>query len=288
MAQVNFDVPQNMAKEAVYTFNIVRSSLDGQTAANNVQTQSQTDVSADGDSTTIAQTTLKGNATSAVSKEVINYSFRTSKYNTFIEKMSATSDPRDLFDVATNYISVIGQRFDASESFDKFETEGDNTFSTKPLISLVAGTNNSWLQNQLMPLIYTGYPFNPGMIITRDQTTTGGIPPLDAVRLYNANTSGYRLEDAAISEGLAPTIQDRCRFMYYVSFVANDDYHELLNKANRLYINGVTATPAISRLLTSTYPDLQGNIYYPVELKYRLPGSNNISSSVTRSIYYKL
>jgi hypothetical protein len=55
-----------------------------------------------------------------------------------------------------------------------------------------------------------------------------------------------------------------------------------------LYINGLTATPAISRLLTSTYPDLQGNIYYPVELKYRLPGSNNISSSVTRSIYYKL
>ncbi|SEW37912.1 hypothetical protein SAMN05428988_4747 [Chitinophaga sp. YR573] len=288
MAQVNFDIPQNMGKEAVYTFNIVRSSLDGQTAANNVQSQSQTDVSADGDSTTIAQTTLKGNATSAVSKEVINYSFRTSKYNTFIEKMSATSDPRDLFDVATNYISVIGQRFDATESFDKFETEGDNTFSTKSLISLVAGTNNSWLQTQLMPLIYTGYPFNAGMTITRDQTTTGGIPPLDAVRLYNANTSGYRLEDAAISEGLAPTIQDRCRFMYYVSFVANDDYHELLNKANRLYINGVTASPAISRLLTSTYPDLQGNIYYPVELKYRLPGSNNITSSVTRSIYYKL
>ncbi|WP_212004584.1 hypothetical protein [Chitinophaga sp. HK235] len=286
-AQVNFDIPANLAKETIHTFSITRSSADGEAAANNVTTKEVTTVDEDGSSTTIAQKRLKGNATTDVSKEVISYSFRTSKYSTFVEKMNATTDPRDLFDVATNYISVIGRRFDAPETFDKFETEGDGSFSTKPLITLKAGLNNPWLQNTVMPLLYNGYPFHPSMTITRD-LSMGGIPPLDAVRMYNNDQTPYTLGDGAISEGFAQTKPGRCRFMYYVSFSANEDYHELLNKANRFYINGGTPTPAISRLLTSIFPDLQGNQFYPVEIQYRLPGINNITSSVTRSIYYKL
>ncbi|SEW39685.1 hypothetical protein SAMN05428988_5134 [Chitinophaga sp. YR573] len=288
VAQVNFDIPANMTKEAVYTFSIMRTSGDGELAANNVTVNRNETVTEDGDTTSIGNTSLKGNATSGVSKEVIGYSFRTSKYNTFIEKMSAMSDPRDLFDVATNYVSVIGQRFEAEETFDKFEIQGDASFAVKPLIALKAGSNNSWLQNKLMPLLYNGYPFNPAVTITRDQTVTGGIPPLDAIRLYNNDYTLYQLEDAAVSDGIALSKPGRCRFMYYVSFVANDDYHELLNKANRVYLNGGSASPGITRLLTSTYPDLDGNQYYPVEMSYRLPGSNNITSSITRSIYYKL
>jgi hypothetical protein len=106
--------------------------------------------------------------------------------------------------------------------------------------------------------------------------------------MYNNDIAGYKLEDGNINDGYAPTKAGRCRFMYYVSFVANDDYHELLNKANRYYISGGQPTPAISRLMTSLFPDLQGNQFYPVELQYRLPGKNNITSTITRSIYYKL
>lgn len=288
-AQVNFDMNKDLSKESVYTFKIVRTSLDGAAAADNVVTNEGTTVSADGDTTTIAENTLKGNAVSGVSKEVISYSFRTSKYNTFAEKMNAVTNPKDMFDVAQDYISVIGQRFDAEETFDKFEIEGDNTMSTKPLISLVAGTNNSWLQNTMMPLLYNGYPFHPSINITRDKTVTGGIPPLDAVRVYNNGYAAYKLEDDAISGGSAPTLPGSCRFMYYVSFVAYSDFRELQNKATQYYLKGGAATPAISRLLTTAvFPDLKGNLFYPVEWKYRLPGTNNITSSITKSIYYKL
>ncbi|RBL89989.1 hypothetical protein [Chitinophaga flava] len=288
VAEVGFDIPANLSGETIYGFSITRASLDGEKAANNVVTKNTTTISEEGDTTTFSQKALKGNATSSATKEVIAYNFRTSRFGTFAEKMNATSDPRDMFDIATNYISVIGQRFDTEETFDKFEIEGDATFSTKPMITLRAGTNNGWLQNQLMPLLYNNYPFHPSINITRDLTVTGGIPPLDAVRLYNNDIASYKLEDGAINDGYAPARPGRCRFMYYVSFVANDDYHELLNKANRYYLSGGQATPAISRLMTSLFPDLQGNQFYPVELQYRLPGKNNITSSITRSIYYKL
>ncbi|MFB6454155.1 hypothetical protein ACE38W_02705 [Chitinophaga sp. Hz27] len=287
VAMVNFDIPSALSKEAVYGFAIQRTSLDGQTAINNVQKKSTTIIGEDGDTTTYSQNTLKGTASSGLSKELISYNFRTSKYSTFVQKMNGTTDPRDLFDVAINYISVIGQRFDTDETFDKFEIEGDASLATKPLITMKAVTGNSWYQYSLLPLLYNGYPFHPSITITRDPAT-GGIPPLDAVKLYNNDYNLYQLEDAHVKEGIALSIPGKCRFMYYVSFFANDDFNELMNKATKYYINGGTVTPQISRLLNSTFPDLQAGQFYPVEFQYRLPGSNNITSSITRSIYYKL
>ncbi|NIG55052.1 hypothetical protein [Chitinophaga sp. Cy-1792] len=287
VAMVNFDIPATLNKETIYGFAIQRTSADGETSASNVQQKSTTVVGEDGDTTTYAQNTLKGVATSGLTKELISYNFRTSRYSTFVQKMNGTTNPYDLFDVATNYISVIGQRFDTDESFDKFEIEGDASVATKPLITMKAVTGNSWYQYSLLPLLYNGYPFHPSMTITRDPAN-GGIPPLDAIRLYNNDYSLYQLSDAAMKDGVAPSIPGKCRFMYYVSFYANDDFNELMNKATRFYINGGTPTPQISRLLNSTFPDLQGNQFYPVEFQYRLPGSNMTTSTITRSIYYKL
>ena len=288
MTQVNFNIPASLLKETIYTFSLRGISPDVSAAADNVSTTTTTNA-ADGDTTTITTNTLKGNAIAAVSKELIGYSFRTSKYGTFTEKMSDVTDPKNLYDVATNYISVIGQRLTMAETFDKFEIAGDATFSTKPLINLQAGMNNIWLRDTLMPLLYTGYPFDPSMTITRDLTSAAGIPPLDAVRLYNNDYSLYQLEDVAVADGAAPAISGPICYMYYVSWVAYTDYYELQAKASKLYLNRGNITPAISRLITKNiFPDLQGYLYYPVEMEYRLPGSNNITSSITKSIYYKL
>ncbi|WP_343672908.1 hypothetical protein [Chitinophaga sp.] len=234
MAQLNFAIPPGMMKEMAYTLRVLR---ERKATTDNVVAGSNMITAADGDTTIITQNTLKGDATAAVSKELIGYGFRTSMYNTFIEKMSSATHPRDFFDVGTGYISVIGQRWDMQETFDQFELNG--------LVSLKANINNSWLQNQIIPLIY-------------GKTT----PPLDAVYLANDTyTAG------------------RARMIYYVSCEANIDYHELLNSTARL-------NPT-SPLLTSLYPDLQQNIYYPVDITYRLPGTNHITSSITKSIYYK-
>lgn len=287
MTQVNFDIPSDMSKEMIYTYNIIRASLDGEKAANNVTKKENTTVSDLGDSTTITETALKGNANSDADKELISYSFRTSKYNTFAEKMSAVTNTQDLFDIATGYVTVIGTRFNLAETFDRFDISGDATFSTRPLILLKAGMNNAWLQDKIMPMLYTGYPVAPLLTLSRDPLTTGGVPPLEAVRMYNNDNNYHQLESNQVTDGVAPVKPGVCRFMYYVPFVAHEDYMELLSKASRLYLNGSASAPG-AILLQNTFPDLQGNIYYPVELQYRLPGLNQITSTVTKSIYYKL
>lgn len=286
-SQVNFDIPDGMSKEMVYTYNIVRSSLDGETAANNVTKKENLTVSDLGDSTTITQTALKGNANSAADKEVIAYSFRTSKYNTFSEKMSGVTSQQDIWDVATGWVTVIGTRFDTDEQFDRFDIQGDGAMNTKPLLYLRASTNNSWLQNKILPLMYNGYPFDPSMTVSRDPATTGGVPPLEAVQMYNNNDVYHQLESNHITDGVAPLKPGACRFMYFVPFTAHEDFIDLMGKAGRLYVNGKGSAKA-NALLNTMFPELDGNIYYPVEIQYRLPGLNQISSTITKSIYYKL
>ncbi len=39
--------------------------------------------------------------------------------------MNATSNTMDLYDLATDYVPVIGKRFDSYETFDRFELNGD-------------------------------------------------------------------------------------------------------------------------------------------------------------------
>ncbi|RFM32335.1 hypothetical protein [Chitinophaga silvisoli] len=235
MAQLNFAIPPGMMKEMDYKLSIIK---EPGASTGNVIAGSNTSITASGDTTTITQNTLKGTATAAISKELLAYGFRTSRYNSFVEKMSAASNQKDFFDVGTGYISVIGQRWDLPETFDECEL--------KDLVSAKANTNNSWLQTQIIPLIYAN-----------------STPPLDAVYLANDDyTAG------------------RARMVYYVSCEANTDYHELLNSTAKL-------NPS-SPFLGSLYPDLQRNIYYPVDLAYRLPGTNHITSSITKSIFYKL
>lgn len=280
--EVNFDIPAGFSKETIYSFSIVRTSLDGENAENNVSTKTTTTQDESGE-TTITENNLKGTAASGITKEVIGYNLRTSKYNNFAEKMSAVTAAEDLWDIAIGYVTVIGQRFDVEETFDKFETEGEASFATKPLVYLTANMNNTWLRDEIMPLLYKGNPLATAQILNRNAVETWGVPPLDAVRLYN-DVDPYKLEASSVSEGFAPSRPGHSRFMYYVSYVAHNDYMAMYSVADRNYLNG----NVVSDLLRHTFPSLRGNLFYPVDFQYRLPGSNYITSSITKSIYYKL
>lgn len=239
MAQLNFAIPSGMTKETVYSLRVLKESM---ATSDNMVAGSRIAIASAGDTTHVTENTLKGDAMGTGSKELLSYGFRTSMYSTFVDKMSGAAHPRDFFDVGAGYISVIGQRWDMAETFDSFELGG--------LVSLKANTNNSWWQQQIIPLIYnnTILPLplpSAAVCLANDDVTTG-----------------------------------RARMVYYVSCEANNDYHTLLNKTARVQPS--------SPLLNSLYPDLQRNIYYPVDIAYQLPGTNHITSSITKSIFYKL
>jgi hypothetical protein len=107
--------------------------------------------------------------------------------------------------------------------------------------------------------------------------------------VYNNNPGVYQLTADAIQGGSAPAMSGRFRIMYFLSYVTYQDYHELLSKAVAKYLSGNNqAVPvAIQQLLATAFPDLEANQQYGVEVGYRLPGTNTVTSTVNYNILYK-
>jgi hypothetical protein len=225
----------------------------------------------------------------ATETSLMESAFRTSKYSSFREKMNATSNTMDVMDIATDYVPVIGKRFDSYETFDKFELSGDGN-KTAPLLFARAVPNSTWLQNKIIPLLYQSYPMDNDITIEQRDVKLLGSPPLLAVSVFNNDPATYQLTGEATNAGTAQTMPGRFRIMYFLSYVSYRDYQELLSKAVAKYLSGQNgqAMPAgISQLMSTTYPDMELNQQYSVELNYRLPGVNTVTSTVNYNILYK-
>lgn len=287
-AQVNFDIPAGLSPETVYRIGVVKTPANAVSANDNVTVQSTTVQDDDDNVTTVTQKTLKGVALAATETSLMESAFRTSKYATFREKMNAASNSMDLMDIATNYVPVIGKRFDSYETFDKFELSGDGD-KTSSLLFASAVANNNWLQNKVVPLLYQQYPLDDNIKIEYRNVAQMGTVPLKAVSVYNNDPGVYQLTADAIQAGSAPAMSGRFRIMYFLSYITYQDYHELLSKAVAKYLTGNSrAVPAaIQQLLATAYPDLEANQQYGVEVGYRLPGTNTVTSTVNYNILYK-
>jgi hypothetical protein len=191
-------------------------------------------------------------------------------------------------DIATDYVPVIGKRFDSYETFDKFDLSGDGN-KTAPLLFARAVPANNWLQNKIIPLLYQSYPLDNDITIDYRNVQLLGSPPLLAVSVFNNEGDAYQLTGDAASAGSAPSMAGRFRVMYFLSYVSYQDYHQLLSKAVTKYLSGANkAVPAgIQQLLSTTYPEMEANQQYGVELNYRLPGTNTVTSTVNYNILYK-
>lgn len=287
-AQVNFDMPANLAPEMIYRLGIVKTPANAVSANDNVTVQSTTTQDDDDNVTTVTQKTLKGVALAATETSLMESAFRTSKYATFREKMNATSNTMDLMDIATDYVPVIGKRFDTYETFDKFDLSGDGDKTGSLLVASAVPANN-WLQNKIVPLLYQSYPLDETIKIERRNTAAMGTVPLKAVSVFNSDPAVYQLTPDAVNGGSAPEISGRFRVMYFLSYVTYQDYHELLSKAVAKYLSGnrPAMPPAIQQLLATTYPEIEPNQQYGFEVSYRLPGINTVTSTVNYNILYR-
>jgi hypothetical protein len=288
-AQVNFDIPAGLSPETVYHLGIVKTPANVVSANDNATTRTTTISEDEDNETTINEKALKGVALAATEVSLMESNFRTSKYNTFRDKMNAASNTMDVMDIATDYVPVIGKRFDSYETFDRFELSGDGG-SAAPMVFARAVPANNWLQNRIIPLLYQAYPMDNDITIEQRDVKLLGTTPLLAVSVFNNETNAYQLTGDAISAGAAQTMAGRFRVMYFLSYVSYQDYHELLSKAVAKYLSGNnkgTMPAGVQQLLGAPYPEMETNQQYAVEVNYRLPGTNKVTSTVNYNILYK-
>ncbi|ANE52822.1 hypothetical protein [Flavisolibacter tropicus] len=288
-AQLDFDIPSQLKTESVYSLIVIKAPADGVASTENVAVRSTT-VQQGEDSTSINEKVLKGVATAATETSLLDRSFRTSKYLTFRDKMNAAGNSMDLFDIAQNYITVVGKRYDIDETFDRFELAGIDE-RTQPLVFAKANTNNSWLQNKLIPLLYQSYPLDNTLTIEQRDVKKLGTPPLGAVSVFNNDPALYQLSGEDVNAGTPAGKAGRFRIMYFLSYIGNQDYHELLEKAVNKYLSTNALQnvmpQSVQYLFRTPFQDLESNQSYQVEVNYRLPGTNTITTSITCNILFR-
>ncbi|MDR3218804.1 MAG: hypothetical protein LBU22_07455 [Dysgonamonadaceae bacterium] len=197
------------------------------------------------------------------SMKVLDYTFRSSGYNTFEQKMAALSLSRGAISPGSEIFLLFLGVSGAYELFDEVDLNGSAYSGGKSLISAEAIVDDTYYNNDIAPLTYNLLSVS-GMSIQNRDISLLGAPPVRA--FYTRD--GYFSGDESITKSFP--------LVYQLPLYYNTDYYELRNKAANLLANGANL-PVLLPLLTSQFPIVRKGDY-KTQLRYVLPGDKQGTS----------
>lgn len=273
--EVLFSVPSELANETVYSleFKKVPSMVRNEDRNSNTTTQMSGVVK-------IPKNTLSETVSKDVERDIYATAFKTSKYNSFSDKIDGSGSLQSMFDITTGNLTIVGGKYNASETIDEFELKGSGEYIA-PMITATAQPDNVWYSNHLYPLIYQHYPNNGNCSITHRDTAIYGLQPMKAISIYTPQTiNGYKLTEVQVKASSAPTKQGQLMFAYKLANEAYKDFFDLRNQAINKFLNfGTSSLPlGAQKLIMGQFPDMMTGNQYKLRLRYMLPGKNIITS----------
>ncbi|MDR0768519.1 MAG: hypothetical protein LBE71_01225 [Dysgonamonadaceae bacterium] len=195
--------------------------------------------------------------------EILKYAFRTSKYNTFGQKLAALQlEPTSRY-VNTDVRSLLLKSRNSYETFDEAELTGNDYTAGAPLISAQDMIDNDYYTKDIAPLVYNWYP-QKGISITGRDVNEYGVPPSKAFPLYDGYL-GY-ISGNTFNDFMSKILP----FVYELPYYYSKDYYELRTKAVNSFDTGINIQPLMP-LINSSFPFIrQGN--YKTIFRYNLPG----------------
>ncbi len=293
---INFNTPNNLINDKIYNFMLVNIPATQNAAIDeNVSDTTNNIVDDSGTSTVDINTqNIEGDLTLMQDKEIYSSYFKTSKYNTFLQKINALYISAPWSWVILNGVHKIGVQLSGNEYFDKFELQGSEKFD--PLIQTFTDNNNNWFNNYSYPLIYCplfgsacGSRYPSGIAINWEERPQDlGIAPVKTCFISLDPVGFPQLTETDIENDFAEINAYSIYLTNIMDYYHYKDYENLLQQAASYGSN--SSNQALNNLLITPYPSLlAGNpnyIYYKVKLKYFIPGVNTPTSSKTISIGY--
>jgi hypothetical protein len=195
--------------------------------------------------------------------EVLKYSFRTSRYDTFGQKLEAIPFIPESRYVNSDVRSLMLVSRESYEPFDQAELTGNDDTAGLPLVRLEAMMDNDYYTKDIAPVVYNWYPLK-GISITNRDVTQYGVPPSKAFPLYE----GYL---DYISANTFNSFMSRILpFVYELPYYYNRDYYELRTKAVNSFDKGIDMQPLMPLINSYFLFIRQGD--YKTTFRYSLPG----------------
>lgn len=261
--EATYAIPSDMENDQLYELSFIAVPKLTTDIASNVETKESEVDSRTGVS--ISTKTTTGNVTSYEEQSLYFGNFRTSKFNTLSAKLDGTNPGGGTRVYVSPGVHYLTANYGGPEPYSKEETKGIN--GLKPLINLTADlSDNEWYVEDVLPLIYDQYPFQ-----------TDRNPPLDDVNIYQI-PNDYELPQSAVDQNYYDSPSAYGRYDYDVPIGMKSDYDDVVTKAAN-YITKNGTNDQIRELLNSYFPRIRGG-GYKVELNYKLPGKDIITSVV--------
>ncbi|GAA4275918.1 hypothetical protein [Aquimarina mytili] len=225
-------------------------------------------VSASGTATVSNKKASSAKVSNATPKSILDYTFKTSQYATFKEKV------RDLkfTNHVTNFIyaDVHSMSIEVAnyETFDAPDIVGNKHTDSKSLIYAEALLKDSYYKRLVNPMIYKEYPLDGNIIMDRDEKILG-VPPVRSFYLGNEYLANYKKNPDSY------WVKNRIPFIYNLPYQYKKDMVYLRNRIVNRYVNGNTINRAMydkyEYLIETPFPALPlGD--FRAQLIYRTPG----------------
>ncbi|MEO7976509.1 hypothetical protein [Flavobacterium sp.] len=206
--------------------------------------------------------------------ELIKYSFKTSQYNTFQEKMAAKRPKQTLVEIIYSDVHALQSLNNSTEPFDEIELIGDAKTLFEPLIKTEAVLDDNYYKNEIYPLIYKGYPLEADLTLRRN-TTPLGIPPAKGVETM----AWY--QDYIFNNPTSFMLKEYLPYRYNLPFYYKTDFIDLRYKIVNKYLNSSNQAmiAKYNYIINGEFPYIK-NGTYNVKLNYTLPGGQAGSGAV--------
>lgn len=267
--KLEYAVPTDLKNETVYDVTIVNIPI---APDDNIEANVKTKISIlDTGDTLITRATDGIVRVSSDEKVILTYQIRTSRYNTFKEKVNNLSYVKSESFVLSTAIHSMARCYSGTELFSAEEISGDS-----PMVRCSFVTDkNIWYNTFPGKYLYEDYPY--GVYLTRRKDPLG-IPPINCITVNQTNDN-IRFTPGTMINWSSATNRFDCLIEYYIG----QDYSDLKNKVINLPTSSITQR--LADLANFLWTSMYGGKYY-FNVSYYIPGEITPTSTEQLFIEY--
>jgi hypothetical protein len=281
---VSFKIPSNVKTNLNYTLDFVNTPAQKALAIDRNVSKKETNVMVGNQKSETAVTTktAEGTIDALQEKSILTTHFRSSKYSTFHEKITA----QKIIEVyRLQRIPLKGDYLNAylgqDEPFDKTELVGNEYSLNKPLVTLEADLkDNAYYWNEVHPLVYANYPIDGDIKVSRDINVLG-LPATKAVAVYQEPATFTISNEGQLLPGALSYTS--LNYQYDLPYYAIYDFEEIQQKVVNRYLQSKTRSAQATNIILATMVPTIKNGEYKVNVYYQLPGKSKTAKSIVLS-----
>ncbi|MDV7137909.1 hypothetical protein R3X28_03430 [Maribacter sp. TH_r10] len=274
--RLNFSIP-NLNNETNYTYALVTLNPGDIEEDQVLSTVEFTKISEDLE---ISNNTLTGSVSNGAFISRLNFSFKTSKHNTFKQKMRSINTNYTITDLdeypgTTESIAYVGKITLHAKDYEPFginDISGTVYTANKPLINYNALMTDKYYTDDIYPLLYQEYPLDRDISVNRNPDILG-VPPTRSLSVIET----YRT--FATNQPNHPMLKTLFPFRWRLPITYYMDYIHLQYTISNRYKPGVddNKREKYKYLMFTGFPFARKDTY-KVEFSYILPNNSTGNS----------